>query len=148
MRRFTCATVARAVGNRFRRGASVRELVTPAYTTQQQHALEDSEADDEQPDAVYHTEETQQLPAEDDEPDAVYLADEMTPSLAKLVAGTTMAVPQTRHMRTNLELLRRHNSRCSNRTAPLVLPGRLRFTVPGVTVIIERGRVAKASNRH
>ena len=76
--------------------------------------MDDSELDEDEPDAVYHTEELRQALAHDDEPDAVYLADEMTPSLARLVAGTTMGEPQTRNMRTNLELLRRHNSRCSS----------------------------------
>ena len=119
MRRWACAAVARAAGHHFRCGAPVRGFLAPAVTAQEQHALDDSELDEDEPDAVYHTEELRQALAHDDEPDAVYLADEMTPSLARLVAGTTMATPQTRNMRTNLELLRRHNSRCSEHRAPV-----------------------------
>lgn len=118
MRRWACAAVARAAGHHFRRGVPGRGFLAPAYTAQEQSALDDSELDEDEPDAAYHTEELRQALADEDEPDAVYLADEMTPSLARLVAGTTMGEPQTRNMRTNLELLRRHNSRCSEAQSP------------------------------
>ena len=126
MRRWASAAVARAVGHHFRPGAPLRGLVAPAYTAQELHALDELDLDEEAADGVSRSEEMQALLADEDEPDAVYLADadEMTPSLARLVAGTTMAEPQTRNMRTNLELLRRHNSRCSRCTAlPSLLLG-------------------------
>ena len=125
MRRWACAAVARAVGHHLRPGAPVRGLCTPAYTAQEVHLRDGSELSEEEPDAVYPTEEMRQTLAKRDEPDAVYLAEEVTPSLAKLVAGTAMGQPQTRAVRTNLELLRRHNTRCSQHPEPLFRNGRL-----------------------
>ena len=125
MRRWACAAVARVVGHRFRRGAPVRGLCASAYTAQERHAVKVSEQPEEEPGAVHRTEETRKPLEAEDEPDAVYLAEEMTPSLARLVAGTSMGQPQTRAMRTNLELLRRHNTRCSERAPPVLLLGRL-----------------------